>query len=389
MHIPSILEAYPKFIETRLYNRFFKHHHLQPILDELPSEFECTIAGNSFEHRTIKLIKWGYGPVKVFLWSQMHGDEATGTMALFDLFRFLQNDLFNELTKKLGADCTLYVLPMVNPDGTERFNRRNAQKIDLNRDFKQTLCPEALLLKQLRSQLTPEFGFNLHDQSSLWSVKKTGNPASLSYLAPAFDESLSINKTREKAMLVIADIFKTLTPYLPGQIGLFDDEYEGRAFGDNFQQAGTSTILIEAGGLRDDPEKQLLRKYFFLSILSGLHSIQTKSYTAQGLQNYSCIPKNNKEIFHLLIRNIVVDQLLLSIGINYEETPEKDGCSTLKYYCVQDLGDLSGWGAYQTYEDPGYTLEGTIELYEKANFDLKKGEKIILSFRKGILQSKL
>ncbi len=50
-------------------------------------------------------------------------------------------------------------------------------------------------------------------------------------------------------MLVIADMYQTCQSFLPQQIGLFDDEYEPRAFGDNFQAAGTSTILIEAGGL--------------------------------------------------------------------------------------------------------------------------------------------
>jgi hypothetical protein len=31
----------------------------------------------------------GHGPTTVLLWSQMHGDESTATMALADIFAFL------------------------------------------------------------------------------------------------------------------------------------------------------------------------------------------------------------------------------------------------------------------------------------------------------------
>src|SRR5690606_9709375 len=138
---------------------------------------------------------------------------------------------------------------------------RNALQIDINRDFLKLISPEAQILKRLREELQPDFGFNLHDQNTLWSVCKTGKPATLSFLAPAFDEQLSVNRVRKKAMGVIADIYEELNVYLPKQIGLFDDEYEPRAFGDNFQLAGTSTILIEAGGQYKDEEKQEIRKF--------------------------------------------------------------------------------------------------------------------------------
>jgi hypothetical protein len=389
MQAANYIKEYNRFREAAFNSRFLKHRTVIDLLKKLPSDFEQTPVGRSFQDREIHLIKWGKGPIKVFLWSQMHGDEATGTMALFDLFNFLQHPQFQDISSLLATQCTLYFMPMVNPDGAETFSRRNAQQIDINRDFHQIVTPEGALLKKTRDNLAPHFGFNLHDQCTLWSVKKTGKPATLSYLAPAFDEDLNINEVRKDAMLVIAHIHQTLSNFLPHQIGLFDDEYEPRAFGDNFQAAGTSTILIEAGGLYQDEEKQEIRKYFFLSILCGLHSISTKGYALQDVKCYHAIPRNNKEIFHILIKDLVHQQTPLSIGISYEEEPVEGGYATEKSYIIKDIGDLSQLGAYAVYEGQCLELEGQIEIYKPADFTLKQGKEIILAFKNGILQSKL
>ncbi|MFA6276795.1 MAG: carboxypeptidase, partial [Pedobacter sp.] len=209
--------------------------------------------------------------------------------------------------------------------------------------------------------------------------------ATLSFLAPAIDEELSINETRKNAMLVIADMFSDLDPLLPKHIGLFDDEFEPRAFGDNFQKAGTSTILIEAGGYSNDYEKQEIRKHYFTAILSGLFSIATKSYHQQDLKNYFTIPKNNKQIFHILIHEVIVDGIEVSVGINYDECPNSDGCSTTKTYSIQDIGDLSFCDAYQNYSSPSLSINGNITLYQNANFELLDGDKTILSFENGTI----
>ncbi|MET3113547.1 hypothetical protein AAKU52_001272 [Pedobacter sp. CG_S7] len=389
MKATTYFENYEDFKETAFNSRFLKHKTLINLLQKLPADFEQEPIGKSFEGRELHLIKWGQGSIKIFLWSQMHGDEATGTMALFDLFNFLQNPKFQSISSLLATKCTLYFLPMVNPDGAEKFSRRNAQLIDINRDYHQTTTPEAAILKKTRDTIKPHFGFNLHDQSTLWSVKKTGKPATLSYLAPAFDENLSLNEVRKNAMLVIGDMYHTLNHFLPHQIGLFDEEHEPRAFGDNFQAAGTSTILIEAGGLHQDEEKQEIRKYFFLSILSGLHSISTEKYILQDVQNYLSIPKNNKEIFHILVKDILYQNASYSMGISYEEEPETNGCATQKSYVITDIGDLNHLGAYHIYEGHLLEIMGEIEINKLANFTLKNGNEIILAFKNGIIQSKL
>lgn len=383
MDINAILTNYSSFKAHQLKNRFLKHNNVISLLEKLPSTFEVIPLGNSFEGRSINALKWGNGKTKILLWSQMHGDEATGTMAIFDLCNFLQQD--NEYVKQLANNCELHFIPLLNPDGAERFIRRSAQQIDINRDFLQCLTPEAQILKDYRNKVKPEFAFNLHDQITLWSVTGSLKPATLSFLSPAIDYELTIDPVREKAMQVIAEIFETISPIIPGHIGLFDDEYEPRAFGDNFQKLGTSVMLIEAGGLKNDPEKQEIRTYYFASMLKGIYAIATKSYLQKTIEHYFSIPKNNKQIFHILIHGLNVNGTQTSVGLNYDESPTIDGFGTTKIFSIQDIGDLSFCDAYQTFTLPNYRLNGEIIFNQNAHFELFSNDQLILNFRNGEL----
>ncbi|WP_246073336.1 M14 family zinc carboxypeptidase [Formosa sediminum] len=65
------------------------------------------------------MISVGNGPINVFLWSQMHGDESTATQALFDIFNFLNGDQFINEKQQILNSLTLHFLPMLNPDGAD------------------------------------------------------------------------------------------------------------------------------------------------------------------------------------------------------------------------------------------------------------------------------
>ncbi len=383
MNINSILANYNTFKEIQLKNRFLKHKDVVALLEKLPSTFQVTQLGYSFEGRSINAVKWGKGKTKILLWSQMHGDEATGTMAVFDLFNFLQKD--SDVARQMHENCELHFIPLLNPDGAARFIRRSAQQIDINRDFLQCLTPEAQILKAYQAQVKPEFGFTLHDQITLWSVTGSLKPATLSFLSPAIDHELSIDPIRERAMLVIADMFEALAPIIPGHIGLFDDEYEPRAFGDNFQKLGTSVMLIEAGGLKNDPEKQEIRTYYFAAMVKGIISIATASYLQKNTSHYFAIPKNNKQIFHILIHGLQLNGLRTSVGINYEECPKTGGQASIKTYSIQDIGDLSFCDAYETYSASDFTLQGEIIFNQNANFSLFDENTLILGFQNGAI----
>lgn len=385
MNPKEILANYENFKERSLSDRFFKHKNVQALVAQLPTQFSVKPAGSSAEGRNINLVTWGNGPIRILSWSQMHGDEPTGTMAIFDLFNYLSAYAATPEVEGLAETCTLYFIPMVNPDGAERFIRRNSQQIDINRDFLSQRSPEAKILGSLRDQLQPHFGFNLHDQTTLWSVDGTNEPATISYLAPAFNTACDLNAVRENAMLIIADMFETVDRVLPHCIGLFDETYEPRAFGDNFQMAGTSTVLIEAGGMEGDPEKQSIRQYFFLSLFSGYIAIASGSYQAQKIDNYYSIPANGKKLYHLMIHNVLVNGVQCSIGLNYEEQSSSEIPMLRKKWMVHDLGDLSGFDGYEVMASANLRIAAYVIPDKEANFDLVENGETILSFREGFL----
>lgn len=392
--LDNLLENYQSFEEIHIKDRFFKHSMLCNLLDSIKNKKDFSIeeAGLSTMGRSINLIKWGNGPCRVFLWSQMHGNEATATMALADLINFLsQNEIHNEIIDILDKNCTLYILPMVNPDGTEIFTRRNAMEIDINRDFHRQQSPEGRLLRNLRDKIHPHFGFNLHDQSNSWSAGKSGNPASISLLAPAYDEELSINTVRQKAMQVIVLMNNELQKNISGCVGRFDDEYEPRAFGDNFQAAGTSTILIEAGGFHNDPEKQYIRKIYFKAILAGLISIAEESYLNIRNEEYFLIPENKKLHFDLLLRNCKLHRNGITyqtdIGLMAEEKINKDFQSVSYSYVVNEIGDLSQYFGYEEFNCEFFSTTEirSLKIDEPADIIIQYGVNILLTIENGTL----
>ena len=392
--ITTLLQQYPSFIEKEITNRFFKHSGLLKILDSIKEKpgFSIKQAGLSCNGLSINLVSWGSGSCRVFLWSQMHGDEATATMALADLLNFLSlDDHTSEIRKLIAENCTLYILPMLNPDGAEVFTRRNAMDIDINRDFRAQQSPEGKILRALRDEINPDFGFNLHDQSTLCSAGTSGNPATISLLAPAYDDELSIDPIRKKAMQVISEINSALQQCIPSQVGRFNDDYEPRAFGDNFQASGTSTILIEAGGFYNDPEKQYIRKIYFIAILSGLTSIAGQSYLKEKTGDYFSIPENKKLHFHVLLRNCRMQKngipYSLDIGLIAEEKINEDLRSVSYNYLVSELGDLSQYYGYEEFNCEFFTLTEIkkIKLDEPADFIIHDGLNILLAIENGVL----
>ena len=238
----------------------------------------------------------------------------------------------------------------MNPDGAERFQRRNALGIDINRDALRLQSPESRILKRIRDSLDADFGFNLHDQSRYYNAFRTEKPATISYLAPAYNYAKSVNKVRSDAMRVIVMMNRIIQKYAPGQVGSYNDAFEPRAFGDNLQKWGTSTILIESGGYQNDREKQEIRKLNYVSILSAIFSIADQSYKKAPLSEYEAIPRNDRKLFDVKLENMSYNLLgntyTLDVGINHYEY-DLPGNEDFYYRSgVVDQGDLSTYYGY-------------------------------------------
>ncbi len=349
-------QSLERYRRAEITTRRFKQEDLRPLIDALPAAFAVDTAGRSVEDRPLWRVRWGQGTTSVLLWSQMHGDEPTATAALFDLFAWLagSGDGLDELRTTLRTQLTLTFLPMLNPDGAARFERRNALGIDLNRDALHLTSPEARLLKEERDRLDAAWGFNLHDQGIYYSAGFPGGKGCvLSILAPAFDWEKTMSDKREDAAQLIALMNRLWQAEVPEQVGRYNDDFEPRAFGDNLQKWGTRTILIESGGLPGDPEKQEIRRLNLLGLIAGLHAIATGGYDAVPIAEYWGIPENESNGMHaVILENVTVERpegdFVMDVGFRKAERTvgaENRGYTTAAY--VSDLGDLHTFGAFE------------------------------------------
>ncbi|KAA6440417.1 peptidase M14 [Dyadobacter flavalbus] len=360
-----LYNAHETYKESTLTQRRFKQKDILPLIAKRQGNplYIIEKAGDSFEGRSIQMITAGKGKKKVLLWTQMHGDEPTATMATFDILNFLEgkNDGFDDFRKELLEKTTLYFVPMLNPDGAERYQRRTVQGIDMNRDAAARQTPEAVILKGLVDQLKPDFGFNLHDQSPRYSAGRSPKTAAISFLATSYDYELSINAVRERSMQLIVGMNKILQKYIPGQVARYSDDHEPRGFGDNVQKWGTTLVLIESGGYVGDPEKQYIRKLNFMAILSALDKIADNSLTKEKRDNYYDIPENGRWLYDLVVRNAVVKQsgksFTADLGINRNEVNYANASKFFYYSKIEDFGDLHPQYGSQEIDAAGLTVE--------------------------------
>lgn len=387
-------DTHEQYKEPALKERRFKHIDIQPLIEKLKSNalYEVSVVGQSLEGRSISMIKAGKGKTKVLFWSQMHGDEPTATMALFDMFNFLKSgDEFDGLRKQILENTTLYFVPMLNPDGAEVYKRRTALDIDMNRDALRLQTPEGKLLKQLQQTLKPEFGFNLHDQSPRYSAGQTGNLATISFLATAYDHARSMNDVRRRSMQLIVNMNQQLQKFIPNQVARYSDEHEPRAFGDNIQKWGTSLVLIESGGYKNDPEKMYIRQLNYVAMLAGLQAIASGTYAQEDIKKYEQIPENGRAIFDLIIRNATIlrngEPVKVDVGINRNEMPTNLPAKWFTRGVVEDLGDLSTFFGTDEIEATGLILEASEDLRMglKADFALKKDGQVVFTIKNGVV----
>ena len=312
---------------------------VRPVVDD-SDHLRVEVVGESAEGRPIRTISFGRGQTSVLLWSQMHGDESTATMALADLYSLVAEESNQRVVRRILDNLTVHTLPMLNPDGAKRFQRRNAQGIDINRDARALATPEGRILKAVRDDVEPSVGFNLHDQGIGTRVGRTDRGVAIALLSPPFDHSRGINEVRLRAMEVMGVMIEAMEPMVGDHIARYDDTFNPRAFGDLITQWGTSTILVESGGWENDPQKQYLRKVNFVALLAALEAIATGSYEGVGTDAYQALPSNGRRIGDLVITGgtVVIPDLppfRADLLVNYgKPLLEEDGT-------FAEIGDLS------------------------------------------------
>lgn len=322
-------------------NRYIQLSKFYEYISNNLSEF-AKIIGYSTLNRPIYRITLGNGNTKILAWTQMHGNESTGTLACLDVIEFLTHSK----NSKFLSSFTFDIILMLNPDGAEAWQRRNALGIDINRDFNAEHSAEIKILKLQFQQKKYHLCLNLHDQRTIFNVNHTNFPSTLSFLAPSFDEARSLSSSRIESMRIISYIFTNVNIKIKANISRFSDEFYPNATGDNFQKLDVPTILIEAGHFLKDYNREVAREYLFKSIIIALNYFREGNSSSNKLiEEYNRIPINTTDYYDVIIQNLKVTVnnkcSFLDIAIQYKEiiNHSKDSLEFLPI--IEDIGDLS------------------------------------------------
>jgi hypothetical protein len=351
---------------------------LKAVVAATPDMFSMEQIGESVEGRSINHLRVGSGPMPILLWSQMHGDEPTATAALFDVYEYLATHRDEPPVRRILTQLSLHIVPMVNPDGAERFQRRNVQGIDINRDALRLQTPEGRALKALRDRLEPTVGFNLHNQSWGTGVGTPARPASISLLSVAYDEPRTVNAGRQLTARLCSVIRDALEPFASGQLGRYDDSFEIRAFGDNITLWGTPVVLIETGPWPSQEPDPALIRLNFIAIISALDALATGSVHDADPKRYESLPMNDSGLLYALVRNATVingagiEPYIADIGISANRRVRTvAGRREMQVVTnISDLGDLRTSGAMRVIDasgmtavpDTGYEVDALVDL---------------------------
>ena len=367
--------------EQSLQGRYITLDSIESLLNKLNTNNQLEIIGKSVLEKPIYKYQIGTGKTKILLWSQMHGNESTTTKGLFDFLNVLHNG--SELAQELLEAFTFCCIPMLNPDGAKLYTRANANNVDLNRDSQDLSQPESRVLRVTFESFKPDFCFNLHDQRTIFGVSDTGKPATVSFLAPAYNEAREINDSRLKAINLIAGINRVLQQYIPGQIGRFDDSFNINCIGDTFQYLGVPTVLFEAGHFPNDYHREVTRKYIFMALISSFKILNENVIVVNEFDNYLSIPQNKVVFYDFIYKNIKINydgiEIITNFAAQYkEELIENQVCFNAYIAKIDELDDYFGHVEYDAkgalYKDNRNNIP---ELDQKADFYLENNSKFV------------
>lgn len=344
--------------------KYIRHEEFHAAVKDF--NFKTELLCSSFMQHDVYAYHWGNGEKRLLIWSQMHGNESSGTFAIWHVMQALHEAKFEALKEHLR----ICFVPIVNPDGAEAYTRFNAQGIDLNRDARSKSSNEMRAFFELVEGFKPDWAFNLHDQRSIFNVKGSAKPATIALLSPAYDAERSLNATRVDVMKLIAGFLPELQEAIPGHISRFSDEFYPRAVGDVLQAMGIRCMLLESGAY---PKENFRHKAIAMNVLilsKSFELIAHDKYQNQDIDAYFAIPENAQDLYDRIIRNAQYKGIQCDIAflIKEELNASNELVSSL---IVADLGDLSDSYAYAEIDWQGEPLVASLERNSEPEFENK------------------
>lgn len=101
---------------------------------------------------------------KLFVICRQHGNEPASTEAMLNVIEGLVLD--NDANAgNILSKVSFYIVPMMNPDGADLYQRRNVNGADLNRDWLNLWQPETLSVRRAIDSIGPDVIIDEHELS--------------------------------------------------------------------------------------------------------------------------------------------------------------------------------------------------------------------------------
>jgi len=137
-------------------------------LQKRTGAFAMETIGTSVEGRDLVLLRFPgtageeeppADKLRVLIFTQQHGNEPSGTEAALALARDIATGTFPGVQDRID----LYLIPRVNPDGSEARQRENADGVDLNRDHLTLSTPEVRAVHEVFQAVMPQVVLDVHE----------------------------------------------------------------------------------------------------------------------------------------------------------------------------------------------------------------------------------
>ncbi len=156
-------------LEKLNYEKFTSYSEIVDFIERIDNSsdlIEAKVIGQSVEKRNIYGLffsKTRFGndqsKLKVMIFAQQHGNEHSGKEGALKLILELLKPENNYLFDKID----FVLIPQVNPDGSEKNQRRNANNADLNRNHLILTEPETIALHNLFNEYLFEATLDVHE----------------------------------------------------------------------------------------------------------------------------------------------------------------------------------------------------------------------------------
>ncbi|MCU0343594.1 MAG: hypothetical protein MUF28_07210 [Ignavibacterium sp.] len=156
-------------LEKSIFTKLTTHLELKQFIHEIDKQADLLrseVLAKSVEGRELFAVyfsKDGFGKdenkIKVLIFAQQHGNEQSGKEGAL----LLINELLKSENQYLFDKIDFVLIPQMNPDGSEKNQRRNGNGIDLNRNHLILTEPETIALHELFDKYQFEVTMDVHE----------------------------------------------------------------------------------------------------------------------------------------------------------------------------------------------------------------------------------